>query len=679
MVISGLFLADKMDVSAETQTSTETIDATDTTYDKVYDVSAWVADGIETVKFEIAVSEVTGESATVQFKVDGDTSYEAALNEPASADTDIEWTYNVDANTETVEVLAEGIKGTLTITCTQEIEDEGEPTPSDTDSSEPTTAAVRKTVSQPEQYEQTVYAAADTIKTMNLDTSYLAPSDGTWDASNDHKVYFGQYNNNSTAFRVLKVENETMMLDCDTILLEKTFDGSSNNWQNSSNNWSNSSLRSWLNGGDYYGSESVFTTAEKNAIAETILLGTPESYNTYYKDYDDTAHIYLLSAKEANDLYADNDARVKKNSSNDASWWWLRTACAFHNDDAGHVVSNGEIYNNSAAYNNGGVCPALNIKLSSVLFASANGVSKSSAGGSLTQVITDTTTKQWKLTLLDTSKEVKVTEGESVTQDGSIITVPYTYTGSGVSQISVMITSGDYTESGTEILYYGKLDTNLSTSGGTGTFTLPDRLPNRYKIYILAEDVNEEKITDYASEPITVAEQTDTNEEGSDSSETTPSAVRKTSSQQKQASQPEQYEHTHEYEWVTVREATEDRDAEEVYRCRYCGDVKYRMEVPNSAYAQFNQNAITTIDRAASGAAVKFKTNLWVSFPKEVLEALKERPDVSVTIDYLYHGVWYTVTIPAGADLDALEDSEGYYGFRYLDQVFGGSLCRVSQ
>jgi len=45
---------------------------------------------------------------------------------------------------------------------------------------------------------------------------------------------------------------------------------------------------------------------------------------------------------------------------------------------------------------------------------------------------------------------------------------------------------------------------------------------------------------------------------------------------------------------------------------------------------------------------------------------------VSVTIDYLYHGVWYTVTIPAGADLDALEDSEGYYGFRYLDQVIWG-------
>lgn len=134
-----------------------------------------------------------------------------------------------------------------------------------------------------------------------------------------------------------------------------------------------------------------------------------------------------------------------------------------------------------------------------------------------------------------------------------------------------------------------------------------------------------------------------------------------------------EYKHTHEYEWVTVREATEDMDAEEVYRCKSCGDIKYRMQVPNSAYAQFNQNAITSIDRASLGAEVKIKTNLWVSFRSEVIETLKERTDVSVTIDYLYQGIWYTVTIPAGADLDALEESEGYYGFRYLDQVFEGS------
>lgn len=131
-------------------------------------------------------------------------------------------------------------------------------------------------------------------------------------------------------------------------------------------------------------------------------------------------------------------------------------------------------------------------------------------------------------------------------------------------------------------------------------------------------------------------------------------------------------EHRHEYEWTESREASEDRDAEEVYQCKYCGDIKYRLEIPNSAYAKFNKDAVTSIDRASAGAEVKIKTNLWVSFRKEVIEALKERPDVTVTVDYLYQGIPYTVTIPAGADLDALEESEGYYGFRYLDRVFEG-------
>ena len=42
--------------------------------------------------------------------------------------------------------------------------------------------------------------AATTVKTMNLNTDYLAPSNGSWDA-NDNKVYFGQYESNPTAFR----------------------------------------------------------------------------------------------------------------------------------------------------------------------------------------------------------------------------------------------------------------------------------------------------------------------------------------------------------------------------------------------------------------------------------------------------------------------------------------------
>ncbi len=79
---------------------------------------------------------------------------------------------------------------------------------------------------------------------------------------------------------------------------------------------------------------------------------------------------------------------------------------------------------------------------SSVLFTSAGGVDKSS--DTLTQITADSDTRAWKLTLSDIGKTVEVASGETVTRSGNTITVPYTYTGSDVSQISVMITSDAY-------------------------------------------------------------------------------------------------------------------------------------------------------------------------------------------------------------------------------------------
>ena len=177
--------------------------------------------------------------------------------------------------------------------------------------------------------------------------------------------------------------------------------------------------------------------------------------------------------------------------------------------------------------------PALNLNLSSVIFSSANAVSKSSAltSGS-TEIGTEENT-DWKLTLKDTGKSVKLTEGRSVTKasDGTI-TVPYTYKDKEnatekeiVNQISVMITDKAYdaekvaNEQEAQILYYGALQdiknaegndsTVAETSTGTGTFALPSGLIEKvqgedYHIYLLAEHVNDDNNTDYASEPLEV-------------------------------------------------------------------------------------------------------------------------------------------------------------------------------
>lgn len=71
---------------------------------------------------------------------------------------------------------------------------------------------------------------------------------------------------------------------------------------------------------------------------------------------------------------------------------------------------------------------------------------------------------------------------------------------------------------------------------------------------------------------------------------------------------------------------------------------------------------------------IDIETDRWISFHKMVIEALRERPDVTLNISFLdegYKGERYIVTIPAGADTADLIDSNGYAGFHYLGGKFG--------
>lgn len=131
---------------------------------------------------------------------------------------------------------------------------------------------------------------------------------------------------------------------------------------------------------------------------------------------------------------------------------------------------------------------------------------------------------------------------------------------------------------------------------------------------------------------------------------------------------------SHDYKWETVTSATATEDAMEAYTCKYCGHVKEYMKASNSAYAQFNKDAISAISKAAANETVTLKTNMWVSFCDSVINTLGTRPDVTLTVNYFYMGTRYSMTIPAGADLSKLQASEGYYGFRYLDGFFPAQI-----
>ncbi|SEP86187.1 hypothetical protein [Butyrivibrio sp. TB] len=129
--------------------------------------------------------------------------------------------------------------------------------------------------------------------------------------------------------------------------------------------------------------------------------------------------------------------------------------------------------------------------------------------------------------------------------------------------------------------------------------------------------------------------------------------------------------HTHYYFWSEEKAATEDTDGEMVYRCE-CGAVQYR--VPISAYYVFNKNTMEKIKKADKGATVKIETSKWISFHKMVMQALADRPDVSLEVSFLdgeYKGNRISFIIPAGTDTLSLLDDNGFAGFLYLAGKLG--------
>ena len=127
--------------------------------------------------------------------------------------------------------------------------------------------------------------------------------------------------------------------------------------------------------------------------------------------------------------------------------------------------------------------------------------------------------------------------------------------------------------------------------------------------------------------------------------------------------------HEHNYVWQVVREATPTADGEMVYACSVCGAVAQRL--PITGYVAFNRDLAEKIRTALPGAEVRVKTNMWISLYSLSLDELAKRPDVSVTVDFMYNGMNYRVTIPAGADIAALKDEKGYAGFLFLGMKFG--------
>ena len=127
----------------------------------------------------------------------------------------------------------------------------------------------------------------------------------------------------------------------------------------------------------------------------------------------------------------------------------------------------------------------------------------------------------------------------------------------------------------------------------------------------------------------------------------------------------------HNLEYTTIREATETEDGIRGLQCSTCGWIDESSLEYLTSYQFFNWLCEKKI-REAEGTELTINTNVWFSFNKSVMEALSEKPNLNLTINYTYQHKKYTVTIPAGTDVMTLLNEDGYCGFRYLDQQFGG-------
>ena len=354
--------------------------------------------------------------------------------------------------------------------------------------------------------------AADGYKTIaGLGTYKISnptePENAT-DAWQGSYVYFGTYGGNPVKYRVLDNNTSvfggtTMLLDCDSILWAGTNgDNQSSAFDDDSNVWANSNIRTYLNGTFLTNN---FSAVEQSAIAESTKSAADSTDGDGWGDvlyYTPLRadKIFFLDAKEAtNTSYGysntERSAENRKKTGSNASRW-LRSASDGDPRYDGVVGPGGNIYGVGFKSNIAGVSPAFNIKLSSVLLTS---VILGTAG---------TIGAEYKLTLLDS--DMTIAGNGDVTRSGDTITVPYTVTGANsgnATQVSILITDKAYTDSNAQILYYGALD--KSAGNGTGTFTLSSNLSDKvcgrdYYAYIIAEDVNGEKETDYASTPVSI-------------------------------------------------------------------------------------------------------------------------------------------------------------------------------
>ena len=239
-------------------------------------------------------------------------------------------------------------------------------------------------------------------------------------------------------------------------------------------------------------------TTEENAAVKKRTL-TSGSYNGENTDciaggQVDNAVFWPLSTKEA--IAVNNDLRALDPAHPNwvTSSWYLRSpgSKTFY---VAIVSSDGSVQYSGASIrkknNHRTVRPAFNLNLNSVLFASAAVGGKPEGG--LTP-ISEYSGNEWKLTLLDSSRNFAVTEKAVNAAPDDTVTLNYTGATTGINEyISAIIADS----SGTQ--YYGRVAQPTAASGTVEIKIPSDLAPGSYTLKVFNEQYNGDRKTDLAS------------------------------------------------------------------------------------------------------------------------------------------------------------------------------------
>ena len=302
-------------------------------------------------------------------------------------------------------------------------------------------------------------------------------------------VYFGQdHENNPGAWRVIDYDgNSAAGIAGNMTLLAANNMGLSK--FGASNAYADSALKEAIDA-----LADKLTAKETDAVEKrTLASGNYDEENTdgVAGSAVSNAVFWPLSSKEANAV--NNDLRVvdPEHPGWASSYWWLRSPDEDYS--TAFVAGRGEVryYGGYSTSKEFGVRPAFNLNLNAVLFTSAAVGGKPEGG--LTP-ISEYSGNEWKLTLLDSSRNFAVTEKAVNGAPDDTVTLHYTGATTGINEyISAIIADN----SGTQ--YYSRVAQPTAASGTVEIKIPSDIAPGSYTLKVFSEQYNGDYNTDYAS------------------------------------------------------------------------------------------------------------------------------------------------------------------------------------